>query len=84
MNENVVRKADRRSSEELIVRIFLDLYRNGKQTMGALTEKYGATWKQMQKYIDHLSMVVPVCEEQSKDGCVYFLMEGYDLGRARQ
>ena len=84
MDTNSVGKQDRRSPEELIVRIFLDLYQNGKQTMQSLTKKYGAEYKQMAKYIDHLSMVVPICEEQGKGGYTYFLMPDYKIGRAQE
>lgn len=69
--------------DELIVRLLIDLYKNGKRTAKELATSYDVCERTIRRKIDVLSCIVPVCVDYGRGGGFY-LMPEFKIVRARQ
>ena len=74
--------ANKGRSEEIVVRLLLDLYTKGKQTSKELASRYGVSVRTVLRKLDILSSIVPVVIENGRYGGVS-LMEGFEIKGAR-
>lgn len=72
MNANLGR------SEELCLRIFLDLYTKGKQTAVELAARYDVSQRTIYRKVAILSCILPIIVETGRYGGIR-LMEGFEL-----
>lgn len=70
--------ANRGRSEEIVVRLLLDLYQRGKQTSGELAARYGVSTRTIYRKLDILSCIVPVIIDVGRNGGIY-LMDGFEI-----
>lgn len=70
--------ANRGRSEEIVVRLLLDLYQRGKQTGAELAARYGVSTRTIYRKLDILSCIVPVIIDVGRNGGIY-LMEGFEI-----
>ena len=68
--------ANKGRSEEIVVRLLLDLYQRGKQTSAQLASRYGVSKRTVFRKIDILSAIVPVTIEHGREGGIS-LIDGF-------
>ncbi len=72
----------REKSVELTVRLLLDIYRYGKQTINELSIRYGVSKRTVWRKIDILSTFIPLYEELGRNGGIC-IMDDFKIEKER-